>query len=113
VNVCELLNPPHMDLLLALAGLGDIVGGLHLHKRVHLHPKSFLNAERHIARKISLAVQQAGKSRPRNPKGRGGGRYRQASRLDDLRANKISGMSGFFIRSVYVQLFGEKGHVGV
>jgi len=72
VNVCELLNPPHMDLLLALAGLGNIVGGLHLHKRVHLHPKSFLNAERHIARKISLAVQQAGKSRPRNPKGRGG-----------------------------------------
>jgi len=49
-------NTPHMDLLLALAGLGDVVGGLHPHERVHLHSKGFLNAERHIPGKVSLAV---------------------------------------------------------
>jgi hypothetical protein len=69
---------------------------LHPHKRVHLHPKSFLNAERHIAREISLAIQQAGQRRPRNPKGYGGGRYRQASRLDNLRSNESPGWGGFF-----------------
>ncbi len=46
VNGGYLVNPPHMDLLLTLAGLGDVVGGLHPHERVHLHSKGFLNAER-------------------------------------------------------------------
>jgi hypothetical protein len=45
-----------MDLLLPLAGLGDVVGGLHPHERVHLHSKGFLNTERHIPGKLSLAV---------------------------------------------------------
>ena len=31
VNWGYLVNPPHMDLLLTLAGLGNIVGGLHPH----------------------------------------------------------------------------------
>jgi len=81
-----------MDLLLTLAGLGNVVGGLHPHQRIHLYPESFLNAERHIAREISLAIQQAGQRRPRNPKGRGGDRYRQASGFDNLRPNEITGM---------------------
>jgi hypothetical protein len=53
------VNPSHMDLLLTLAGLGDVVGDLHPHERVHLHSKGFLNAERHIPGKVSLAVKQA------------------------------------------------------
>ena len=40
-----------MDLLLALAGLGDVVGGLHAHERIHLHPESLLDAQRHISGK--------------------------------------------------------------
>src|ERR1700690_1749822 len=56
VNRGNLVNPSHMNLLLTLAGLGDVVRGLHPHERVHLHPKGFLNAERHIPGKVSLAV---------------------------------------------------------
>jgi hypothetical protein len=55
-----LLNSSHMDLLLPLAGLGDVIRGLHPHECVHLHSKRFLNAQGHIARKVSLAVEQAG-----------------------------------------------------
>ncbi len=35
----------HPDLLLALAGLDDVVGGLHSHESVHLHPKSLFDAQ--------------------------------------------------------------------
>ena len=38
------VNAPHTDFLFALAGLRDVVGGLHPHQRVHLHAKSFLDA---------------------------------------------------------------------
>lgn len=48
-----------MDLLLPLARLGDVVGSLHPHERVHLHAKGFLNAEGHVPGKVSLAVKQA------------------------------------------------------
>lgn len=41
VNGGYLVNPPYMDLLFTLAGLGDVVGGLHPHERVHLHSKAF------------------------------------------------------------------------
>jgi hypothetical protein len=34
-------------------------GGLHSHERVHLHSKCFLNAERHVPGKVSLAVKEA------------------------------------------------------
>lgn len=56
-----------MDLLLTLAGLGDVVRRLHPHERVHLYSKSFLNTKRHIAREARLAIQQAGQRRPRDP----------------------------------------------
>jgi len=46
MNGGYLVNPSHRDLLLDLAGLGDAVGDLHPHERVHLHSKSFLNAAR-------------------------------------------------------------------
>jgi hypothetical protein len=47
--------------------LGNIVCGLHPHKRVHLHSKSFFNAQRHVPGKVSLAVEEAGQGRPGNP----------------------------------------------
>jgi hypothetical protein len=37
VNAGKLMNPPDTDLLLTLAGPGDVVGGLHPHERVHFH----------------------------------------------------------------------------
>ena len=53
-----MVNPQHMDLLLMLAGLGDVVGGLHPQERIHLHSKGFLNAERHIRRlRVTLRLQ--------------------------------------------------------
>jgi hypothetical protein len=45
-----------MDLLLSPARLGNVVGSLHPHERVHLHAKGFLNAEGHVPGKVSLAI---------------------------------------------------------
>ena len=81
-----------MDLLLAFAGLSNVVGGLHSHERVHLHSKGFLDAERHVPGKVSLAVEQAGQRGPGNMKRGRRRRYREACRLDNLRPNEISGM---------------------
>ena len=53
-----------MDLLLAFADLGDVVGSLHPHKCVHLHSKGLFNAERHVPGKVGLAVKQARQRRP-------------------------------------------------
>jgi len=51
-------NARHTDLALALARLRNVVGRLHTHQRVHLHAKSFLDAERPIPGEVSLAIQQ-------------------------------------------------------
>ena len=59
-----------MDLLLALAGLGDVIGGLHPHEGVHLHSKGLLNAQRHVPGKVRLAVKQAGQARAGKPEAR-------------------------------------------
>jgi hypothetical protein len=45
---------------LLFAGLGDVVGGLPPHQRIHLYSEGFLNAERHNPGKIYIALQQAG-----------------------------------------------------
>jgi hypothetical protein len=81
-----------MDLLLPLARLGDVVGSLHPHERVHLHAKGFLNAEGHVPGKVSLAVKQAGQRGPGNLERGSGRRYREACRLDNFSPNEISGM---------------------
>src|SRR5271165_6251555 len=52
------VKPLHADLLLAFARLGDVVGGLHPHERVHLYAEGLLNTQRHVARKVSLPVEQ-------------------------------------------------------
>ena len=44
-NFGERMNAPDMDLVLALAGLGDVVGGLHSQQRVHLHSKGFFTCQ--------------------------------------------------------------------
>lgn len=56
-----------------------IKGGLHSH-------------ERHVPRKVSLAVKEVGESRPGNLKHGSGRRYREACRLDNLSPNEISRM---------------------
>jgi hypothetical protein len=97
VNGGYVVNPPHMDLLLTLAGLGDVVGSLHPHERVHLHSEGFLNAQRHVPGEVGLAVKQAGERGTRNVQRGSSSRYRQPRRLDNLRADEISGWGGFFI----------------
>jgi hypothetical protein len=92
VNVGCLVNPPHVALRLAFAGLSNVVSGLHSHERVHLHSKSFLDAERHVPGKVSLAVEQAQQHGPGNMKRANRRRYRKACRLDNLRLDEISGM---------------------
>jgi len=43
MNVGWLVNPSHMDLLLTLTSLSDIVRRMHSHERVHLDSKGFLD----------------------------------------------------------------------
>jgi hypothetical protein len=57
-----------------------------------LNSKGFLNVERHIPGKVSLAVKQAGQRGPGNLKRGRRRRYRQARGLDNLLPNEISGM---------------------
>ena len=63
-GVNELADAANVNQLFALTGLRDVVRGLHPYERVHLHAKSFLDAKRHIAGKVSLAIEQAGQCRP-------------------------------------------------
>jgi hypothetical protein len=56
LTITKVVNPSHMDLLLPPARLGDVVGSLHPHERVHLHAKGFLNAEGHVPGRVSLAI---------------------------------------------------------
>ena len=56
----ELVNPPHMNLLLALTRLCDVVGRLHPHDSVHLHSEGLLNAQRHVPGKVILDDLVAG-----------------------------------------------------
>ena len=44
MNVGCALNAPDADLFFPLPGLGDVVGGLHPHERVHLHAESLFEA---------------------------------------------------------------------
>src|SRR5882762_11537126 len=46
-------------------------------ERVHPHSKGFLNAERHVPGKVSLAVEKAGQRGPGNLKRGSSGRYRE------------------------------------
>ena len=59
LGVDKLTNALDVNLLFALSGFGNVVRGLHAHKCVHLYVEGFLDAERHISRKIGLGVEQA------------------------------------------------------
>ena len=93
-NLGRGVEPRHVDFPLALAGLRDVVGGLHPHERVHLHAERFLDSQRHVAGQAGSAVEQTGQSRAGNPKRDGGCRHRQARGFDDLRPDEITGPGG-------------------
>ncbi len=96
MHLGKLVNAEGADFLLALRGPGNIVGGLHSHKRVHLHAKSLFNAKRHVPGKVGAAVQQAAQRSAGNVKRDGGGHSKAGGlddlRLDDLRLDEIPGM---------------------
>src|SRR5258708_18951415 len=46
-----------MDLLLTFAGLGDVVGGLHTHERVHFHSKGLLNSQDRKSTRLNSSHQ--------------------------------------------------------
>jgi hypothetical protein len=92
VNVGKRANPANVDFLFALAGLDDIVRGLHPHERVHLHSECLFNAQGHVPGKICLAVEQAGQGRPGHLERGCRCRYREARGLDNLGPDEISGV---------------------
>ena len=103
VNVGHLSHSADVDLLFTLSGLDNVVGCLHAHECVHSRSKSLLKAKRHVAGKVGLAVEQAGKSRPGHPR-------RAAAAVTDSPAGsmisvriKSPGWGGFFIGMVLAQ----------
>lgn len=54
----------HMNFLLVLAGARDVVRRLHPHERVHLHAESLLDAQRHNAGQVGLAVKDRSQWHP-------------------------------------------------
>ncbi len=98
-------NTSHMNLLLALAGLGDVVRRLHPHQRVHLHAEGFLDAQRHVPREVGLAVEQAGQGRARNAQAliAAAVTVRPAGSMISVRM-KSPGWGGFFMGMVFLLL---------
>ena len=90
-------NAVHMDFLLAFAGLGNAIGRLHPHQRVHLRLEGFFDAERHIPGEVGLAVEQAGQRRLGNAQRCGGRRDGQSAASMISVRMKSPGWSGFFI----------------
>ena len=70
------------------ARLRDIEGILHPHQSLHIDAESFLKPQRHVTRKISFCVQEAGKRRPRYAQNLRGFRHGKIVRLDNLRFQK-------------------------
>lgn len=58
------LDARDLDLIFTFPCLGNIVGRLHSHGRVHLYAKGFFNAKRHVSRQVGLAVEQTGERGP-------------------------------------------------
>lgn len=87
-----------MNFLFPLPRSSDVVRSLHSHERVHLHSKGFLNTKRHVSGEVGLAVQEAGKRRPRNPKCKRRRGYGKASGLNDFGSDEITGMARAFYR---------------
>jgi hypothetical protein len=80
------------DLLLALAGLGDVVGRLHTHEGVHFDAEGFLDAEGHVTGEVGLGVEQAGKGGPGDAEGCGCGGDGEAGGREDLGTDEIAGV---------------------
>ena len=57
MNGYDLVDSPNADLVLALAGLRDVVGSLHAHERVHLYAEGLFETQGHIAGQIGFAVE--------------------------------------------------------
>ena len=93
-----------MYMLLAFARLGDVVRRLHAHERIHLHPESLLDAQRHIPGKVGPAIEQTGECGPGNVKRFRRRRDRQARGNDNLRPDEITGMGRVLHKS--------KGRIG-
>jgi hypothetical protein len=58
VYVGKQANPANVDFLFALAGLGDIVRGLHPHERVHLYSECLFNAEAMSPERFALLLSR-------------------------------------------------------
>ena len=63
MRVVYAAETPYMNFRLVLAGAGNVVGQLHSHQRIHFHAESLLDAQRHFARQVGLAIQRTGQGR--------------------------------------------------
>src|ERR1700733_12676652 len=86
------METAYTDSVFAFARLGNGVGSLHSHERVHLDAEGLFEAEGHIAGEIGAGVQQTRQSRTRYLESRGGGGDRKAGGLNNLGPDEITGM---------------------
>ncbi len=49
----------NLDICLSVTGLGNLIGGLHAKKSIHLRAESLLNPQRHVGRERGAAVEKA------------------------------------------------------
>jgi hypothetical protein len=85
------VNAAHLDFLLTLASVGDVVGRLHPHERVHLHAESLLDTSpMSLARSAApfIKLERAG----RKSWSAVSAAAQSALRFNDLRADEIVGM---------------------
>lgn len=100
VNGRNGLKAPDVDFRVPLPRLGNVIGRLHPHQCVHLDAESLFDAQRHFAGQGRLEVEQARESWAGYPERGGGSRHREASRLNDFRPDKITGVGWIFNRHI-------------
>src|SRR4030042_5328218 len=77
----------NLDVCLPVAGLGNLIGGLHAKKSIHLRAESLLDPQRHVRRERGAAVEKGRKSGPGHAKNLGGLGNGEIKRLGYLHSN--------------------------
>ena len=82
----------NLDVCLPVAGLSNLIGGLHAKKSIHLRAESLLDPQRHVRRERGAAIEKGRKSGPGHAKNLGGLGNGEIKRLDYLHPNELTRM---------------------
>jgi len=74
-----------------------VVGKLHAEKVIHIRAERFFDAQRHLRRQRSLAVQKVGERSAAHFQNLRRPRHAEAERFDDFGFDQVAGWGGFFM----------------